>query len=104
MNNGNVNLSSLVHWKSRGGLLEKEINKLQQLNGELEKKIVLVENNLELECFRAEAKERKQWEACEGRLVEYVAELQHQLKNKDTGLGLEPLPLRRVDKTVEGQF
>ena len=93
-------LSSLVHWKSRSGLLEKEINKLQQLNGELEKKISLVENNLELECFRAEAKERKQWEAREGRLVEYVAELQCQLKNKETGV--EPLPLWIVDKTVEG--
>ena len=55
---------------------------------------------MELECFRAETKERKQWEAREGRLVEYVAELQRQLKNKETGV--EPLPLRIVDKTVEG--
>ena len=55
---------------------------------------------MELECFRAEAKERKQWEAREGRLVEYVADLQRQLKNKETGV--EPLPLRIVDKIVEG--
>ena len=48
----------LSSWKSRSGLLEKEINRLLQLNSELEKQIVILKNNLELECFRAEAKER----------------------------------------------
>ena len=62
-------LSSMIHWKTRSELLEREIGKLQLLNGELEKKSVLVENNLELKCFRAEAKVRSQWEAHEGRLI-----------------------------------
>jgi len=49
----------------RGEFLE---GKLQQLDDELEKKIVLVEYySFELGCIRAEAKVRTQWEAHEGR-------------------------------------
>jgi len=33
-----------AHWEARSELLEKEMNRLQKLNGELEKKIVLIWN------------------------------------------------------------
>ena len=42
-------LSSVSHWKTRSELLEKELNKLQKLNGELERKVLLAEDKLELE-------------------------------------------------------
>jgi len=84
-------LRCATHWKARSELFEKEIDRLQKLNGELEKKIVLTENNLELECFRAEARVRGQWEACEGRVVEHVAELQCQLRGKQTEESLPKL-------------
>ena len=93
-------LSSINHWKTRSKLLEREMGKLQHLNGELEKKIVLVENNLELECFRSEAKARSQWEAHEGRLVEQLTELQQQLKGKEIGRG--PLQTLGKDVSIEG--
>jgi len=54
---------------------------------------------LELECFRAEARVRGQWEAHEGRLVEHLAELQCQLRGKKTE---EPLPRLKMDELVEG--
>jgi len=92
-------LRCATHWKARSELFEKEIDRLQKLNGELEKKIVLTENNLELECFRAEARVRGQWEAREGRLVEHVAELQRQLRGKQTE---ELLPKLKMDEVVKG--
>ena len=56
----------MIHWKTRGEFLEREMGKLQQLNGELEKKIVPEENNLEIECFRTEAKVRSQGKLVKG--------------------------------------
>ena len=93
-------LSSVSHWKTRSELLEKELNKLQKLNGELERKVLLAEDKLELECYRAEAKVRRQWEACEGRLVEQLAELQCRLKSKEAGRG--PWQTSKRDVLVEG--
>ena len=92
-------LSSVSHWKTRSKLLEKELNKLQKLNGELERKVLLAEDKLELECYRAEAKVRRQWEACEGRLVEQLAELQSRLKSKEAGRG--PWQTSKRDVLVE---
>ena len=93
-------LNSVSHWKTRSELLEKELNKLQKLNGELERKVLLAEDKLELECYRAEAKVRRQWEACEGRLVEQLAELQCRLKSKEAGRG--PWQTSKRDVLVEG--
>ena len=53
---------------------------MKQQNNELEQKLIQVETGLELECYRAESRVRKQWEAREGRLVQQLVELQHQVK------------------------
>jgi len=87
-------LRCATHWKARSELLEKEIDRLQKFNNELG---VLTENNLELECFRAEARVRGQWETREGRLVEHLAELQCQLRGKQTE---ESLPKLKMDELV----
>ena len=53
---------------------------MKQQNNELEQKIIQVEAGIELECYRAESRVRKQWEAREERLVQQLVELQHQVK------------------------
>ena len=79
----------LESWKVKYNELEKELNALRTHCGNLEKdladlegwkreytelqlKVTDIENNAELECFRAMARERKQWEACEERLVQQL--------------------------------
>jgi len=76
------------------------MDRLQQLNGELEKKIVLGEGKLESECYRAEAKLRKQWEAREDRLVKQLAKLQFQLMSKEAER--EPWQMSKRDVLVKG--
>ena len=85
----------LESWKVKYNELEKELNDLRTHCGNLEKdladfegwkrertelqlKVTNIENNLELECFRAVARERKQWEACEERLVQQLRQSQQQ--------------------------
>ena len=46
----------------------------------LNKKTIQVEAGLDLECYRAESRVRKQWKAREGILVQQLVELQHQVK------------------------
>ena len=41
-----------------------------------------VEASLELQCYIAEARVLKQWEACKSRLVHQQVELQDQVKEK----------------------
>ena len=84
---------SLGSWKVKCNELEKELNAsrvycdklekdLADLEGwkykctELQLRLTRIENNMELECFRAVAKERKQWENCEERLAQQLKELQ----------------------------
>ena len=64
-------------WKCKYEKLEAELNRVKQQNNELEQKIIQVEAGLELECYRAESRVRKQWEAREGRLVQQLVELQY---------------------------
>ena len=83
----------LESWKVKYDKLEKELNALRTHSGNLEKhlanleewkhkctelqlKVTDIENNAELECFRAMARKRKQWEACEERLVQQLRLLQ----------------------------
>ena len=90
---------SLESWRAKCNGLEKELNALRHsrthyeklekdladLEGwkckcaELQQKVTQIESNAELECFRAVAKERKQWEACEERLVQQLRELQQNI-------------------------
>ena len=90
---------SLESWKVKCNDLEKEVNALGHLRiyceklekdlsdlegwkrkcAELQQKVTQIENNAELECFRAVARERKQWEAREERLVQQLRELQQRI-------------------------
>ena len=75
------NLVCLESWKIKCSDLERELNALEGWKSkcaELQLKVNQIENNMELECFRAVTKERKQWEACEQRLVQQLQELQQQ--------------------------
>ena len=76
------NLVCLESWKIKCSDLERELNALEGWKSkcaELQLKVNQIENNLELECFRAVAKERKQWEAREQRLVQQLQELQQHI-------------------------
>jgi len=52
-------------WKSQCALLEIEVSKLKEKSNELTEKLNKMETNFELERYRAEAKVRKQSEACQ---------------------------------------
>ena len=62
------------------------MNKLKQEYSELAGKLNKVETTIELECYRAEARVRKQWEAREDRLVQQIKELQYQKQPKDVSV------------------
>ena len=62
----------LIKWKSQCALWEVKMNKLKQECSELAGKSNKVEATIELECYRAEARVRKQWEAHEDRLVQQL--------------------------------
>ena len=47
-------------WKCKYEKLEVELNRVKQQNNELKQKIIQVEASLELQCFRAESRVRKQ--------------------------------------------
>ena len=47
-------------WKCKYEKLEVELNRVKQQNNELEQKIIQVETGLELECYIAESRVRKQ--------------------------------------------
>ena len=49
-------------------------------------KLNKVETTTELECYRAEARVRKQWEAREDRLVQQLKELKYQKQPKDVSV------------------
>ena len=76
----------LIKWKSQCALWEAEVNKLKQECSELAGKLSKVETTMELECYRAESRVRKQWEACEDRLVQQLKELQYQKQPKDVSV------------------
>ena len=76
----------LIKWKSQCALREVEVNKLKQECSELAGKLNKVEATIELECYRAEARVRKQWEAHEDRLVQQLKELQYQKQPKDVSV------------------
>ena len=67
----------ITKWKSQCGMLESEKGKLKEQCAQLAGKLERVGSTIELECYRAEAKVRRQWEACEDRLVQQLQELQH---------------------------
>ena len=75
-------LNTLEHLRAHCEKLEKELTNLEGWKSkcaELQLKVNQIENNLELACFRAVAKERKQWEAREQRLVQQLKELQQHI-------------------------
>ena len=69
---------NVEHWKCKCEELKIELNRLKQQNSDLEQKLIHAETNLELECYRTEAKVYTQWDAREGRLVQQLVKLQHQ--------------------------
>ena len=86
----------LDSWKTKCNTLEKEVNALAYLKiyceklekdveswrlkcADLQQRVTQLESSMELECFRAVDRERKQWESREGRLVQQLRELQQQL-------------------------
>ena len=83
----------MASWKVKCNELEKELNALKAYCAKLEKdladlegwkykctelqlRVTQIENNMKLECFRAVAKQRIQWENHEERLVQQLRELQ----------------------------
>ena len=78
------------------------MNRVKQQNNELEQKIIQVEAGLELECYRAELRVRKQWEAREGRLVQQLVELQHQVKVQEVD-GVLPVLTLKTELTEANQ-
>ena len=69
--------------------LEKDLDDLEGWKykcTELQLRVTQIENNMELECFRAVAKERTQWENHEERLVQQLRELQLQQHSVPVGL------------------
>ena len=82
--------------------LEVELSRVKQQNNELEQKVIQVEASLELKCYRAEAKVKKQWEAREERLVQQLIELQHQVKEKGVD-GVLPAPTIKTEPTEANQ-
>ena len=81
-------------WKCKYEKLEVELSRVKQQNNELEQKMIQVEAGLELECYRAESRVQKQWEAHEGRLVQQLVELQHQVKVQEVDGVLPVLTLK----------
>ena len=94
---------SLESWKVKYNELEKDLNTLKAYCTKLEKdladlegwkykctelqlRVTQIERNMELECFRAVAKERTQWENREERLVQQLRELQLQQHYVHVGL------------------
>ena len=86
----------LDSWKVKYNTLEEEVNALAYLKiyceklekdieswrfkcEDLQQRVTQLESNMELECFRATDRERKQWESREERLVQQLRELQQQL-------------------------
>ena len=80
----------VTQWKSQCALLEVEMGKLKEECNELAEKLNKIEATLELECYRAEAKVRKQWEAREDRLVQQLQELQHQRRVQEENVLTSP--------------
>ena len=56
------------------------MSKLKDKTNELVEKLNKMKTNFELECYRAEAKVRRQCEVREERLLQQLNELQHQRK------------------------
>ena len=59
---------------------------MKQECSELAGKLNKFESTVELECYRAEARVRKQWEAHEDRMVQQLKELQYQKQPKDVSV------------------
>ena len=70
----------ITKWKSQCVMLESEKSNLREQRAELAGKLERVGSTIELECYRAEAKVRRQWEAREDRLVQQLHELQHRIR------------------------
>ena len=109
----------LESWKVKYNELEKELNALRthcgnlvkdlaDLEGwkhectELQLKVINIENRAELVCFRAVARERKQWEACEERLVQQLRQLQQQ--NASTALSSKIMKPLEMDISIHEQL
>ena len=81
----------VTKWKSQCVILEMEVGKLKEQCQESAGKLESVKVKMELECYRAEAKVRKQYEACEGRLFQQLEELQHQNRLREDKVMFTPL-------------
>ena len=109
----------LESWKEKYNELEKELNALSthcgnlvkdlaDLEGwkhectELQLKVTNIENKAELLCFRAVTRERKQWEACEERLVQQLRQLQQQ--NASTALPSRIMKTLELDISIHEQL
>ena len=83
-------------WKVKYNNLEEEVNALAYMKiycenlkkdikiwwfkcVDLQQRVIQLESSMELECFRAVDRQRKQWESHEERLVQQLRELQQQL-------------------------
>ena len=82
--------------------LKVKLNRVKQQNNELEQKIIQVGAGLELECYRAESRVRKQWEACERRLVQQLVELQYQVKVQEVDRVL-PVSILKIEPAEANQ-
>ena len=72
-------VNALAYLKIYSEKLEKDIESWRLKCVDLQQRVTQLENSMELECFRAVDRERKQWESREERLVQQLSELQQQL-------------------------
>ena len=94
----------VTKWKSQCVILEMEVGKLKEQCQELAGKLESVKVTMELECYRAEAKVRKQYEAREGRLVQQLEGLQHQIRLREDKVmftALQTVEERRICQLVK---
>ena len=76
------------------------MGKLKEQCNELAVKLSKIEATFELECYRAEARVRKQWEAHEDRLVQQLKELQHQRRVQEEHITLTPFTEVKQTKDI----
>ena len=75
----NTLVNALAYLKIYCEKLEKDIESWRLKCVDFQHRVTQLESSMELECFRAVDRERKQWESREERLVQQLRELQQQL-------------------------
>ena len=72
-------MNALEYLKIYCEKLEKDIESWRLKSVDLQQRVTQLESSMDLECFRAVDRERKQWESHEERLIRQLRELQQQL-------------------------